>query len=117
MSEKKENLDLKELDENIQVYDNDDAYIFGEIQGKNYKEYLQVSGTYQTYSDKQLVFGYNDAGGKYSLKIVCNMNEEAEEPQYSLKNINVNAVGTLFDYKEKSGTEPKTVYLKDCFTK
>ena len=30
MSEKKENLDLKELDENIQVYDNDDAYIFGE---------------------------------------------------------------------------------------
>ena len=43
MSEQKENFDLKELDENIQVYDNDDAYIFGEIQGNNYNEYLQVN--------------------------------------------------------------------------
>ena len=41
MSEQKENFDLKELDENIQVYDNDDAYIFGELQGNNYNEYMQ----------------------------------------------------------------------------
>ncbi len=41
MSEQKENFDLKELDENIQVYDNDDAYIFGELQGNNYNEYIQ----------------------------------------------------------------------------
>lgn len=107
-----EPLELTALDLAI-AFTNDSEYAYNNY----YKEYLQVSGTYQTYSDKQLVFGYNDAGGKYSLKIVCNMNEEAEEPQYSLKNINVNAVGTLFDYKEKSGTEPKTVYLKDCFTK
>ena len=41
MSEQKENFDLKELDENIQVYDNDDAYIFGELKGNNYNEYMQ----------------------------------------------------------------------------
>ena len=40
MKEQKNN-DLKELDGNIQIYDNDDAYEFGEFSGPNYNENLE----------------------------------------------------------------------------
>ena len=54
MKEQKNN-DLKELDGNIQIYDNDDAYVFGEFSGPNYNENLEnndnVNNNYLKYNN------------------------------------------------------------------
>ena len=50
MSNQQQNFNQKELDENIQVYDNDDAYIFGELQENNYNQNVQENNINNIYN-------------------------------------------------------------------
>ena len=95
MSEKKENLDLKELDENIQVYDNDDAYIFGEIQGNNYNEYLQINNKINSIYNNDIINNNqlpnnNELFNKLNINYIHNEENKKDGIYNNNSNINSN---------------------------
>ena len=95
MSEQKENFDLKELDENIQVYDNDDAYIFGEIQGNNYNEYLQVNNNINNIYNNDIINNNqipnnNEIFNKLNMNYIDNEENKKDGIYNNNSNINSN---------------------------
>ena len=62
MSQNNQNLDSKGLEEKIQVYDNDDAYVFGELPENNVYDYSQENENINNMYDNKITnnINYND---------------------------------------------------------
>ena len=84
MSNQKQNFIPKESNENIQVYDNDDAYIFGDLQENNNNENIQENNNLNNIFDKNIPNNNNF----YSINQISNNNELLNK--FNINNINYN---------------------------
>ncbi len=84
---------------------------------KYYKQFLKVESKLESMDleKNSINFGYIDEGGKYTLKVTCNMASVKEE----LVNIDVNeevyVIGTVTGYEFKTDKTPAKLILSDCF--
>ena len=84
---------------------------------KYYKKYLRVESKLESmdFDNNSITFGYIDEGGKYTLKMACNMASETEE----LVNIDVEEKvyvrGTVTSYEFETDKTSGKLILSDCF--
>lgn len=105
-------IDTKDIDLAIEfTEDEETAY------KKYYNKFIRVESTLESmdFDNNKIVFGYNDEGGKYTLKFTCDMASETEE----LVNINVDekvyVIGTVTSYEFETAKQPGNIILSDCF--
>lgn len=104
--------EVKDLDLAIE-FTADEEYAYK----KYYKQYLRIESKLVSmdFEKNTITFGYIDEGGKYTLKMTCNMASEKEE----LVNIDVEekvyVTGTVTSYQFETDKTPGKLILSDCF--
>ena len=81
-----------------------------------YKKFVRVITTLKEV-DKQkheLLLGYTDEDGKYSLDIKCKLVDEQLNISKFEENKEITVIGTIKDYKTKTKKNNRTIYIKDC---
>lgn len=84
---------------------------------KYYNKYIKVESTLK-YSDEksnQIIVGYEDEDDKYTLDIICSMATDKEEIKYLELDHETTIVGTVNAVEYKTGTNPSTLFLSNCF--
>ena len=66
-------------------------------------------------ADRQIILGYLDEGGKYSLNIVCNMVEDQNNLDVLEINKEITIIGTVREFKNNTKEGNKKLYISDCF--
>ena len=84
--------------------------------GRYYKKFMRISSTLQSIDEKnkEILLGYTDEDGKYTLNIVCKMADD-KIPSSLETNKEVTVIGTVSDFKLKTSKEANKLYIKDCF--
>lgn len=104
--------EVKDLDLAIE-FTADEEYAYK----KYYKQYLKIESKLESmdFDKNTITFGYIDEGGKYTLKMTCNMASEKEK----LVNIDVEekvyVTGTITSYQFETDKTPGKLILSDCF--
>lgn len=82
---------------------------------KFYKKFLKITGEFIGQDDKNntLTLAYVDEDGKYNLDIICKISKEEKLEENVKKQLTI--VGTMDNYKEKTSTNNRTIYINNCF--
>ena len=125
MSNKKQNFVSKESNENIQVYDNDDAYIFGDFPEINNNENIQESNNINNifnnntpnnnnfYSINQ-ISNNNALLNKFDINNI-NYNENQNDNNYN-NNININNPNNMNKNLNNINIKPQDITFNQKFT-
>ena len=81
-----------------------------------YKKFVRVITTLKEVNKQkhELVLGYTDEDGKYSVDIKCKLVDEQLNIDKFEKDKQITIIGTLKDYKSKTKKNNRTIYIKDC---
>ncbi len=82
-----------------------------------YKKFVRVISTLQKKNTEknQLIIGYKDEEGKYSLDIVCNVVKDHESLKKLEEGKEITIIGTVTDYKAKTEKKNNRIYIDNCF--
>lgn len=97
---------IKDIDLAIGITDKGD-----EFYQKYHKKFVRIISTLQKVNiDKhQILLGYIDEDGKYTLDIICKMVKDQSDLDFFKENKPITIIGTIKDRKAK------TIYVENCF--
>ena len=103
---------LQDVDLAIDLTENEENFT------KNYyKKFVRIlSNLYKVDDDSdQILLGYHDEDGKYSLDIVCFMSKDQTDLSDFEVDKDIAIIGTITDYKGATDKKNRRVYVSDCF--
>lgn len=82
-----------------------------------YKEYVSISSTIKELDTKnnRIILEYNDPDGKYTLDIVCDMNDKLDENTPYKQGEKLSVKGTVYKFTIKEKESSNSIYLMNCF--
>lgn len=82
-----------------------------------YKEYVSISSQVKELDTKnnRMILEYNDPDGKYTLDIVCDMNDKLDENTPYKKGDKLSVKGTVYKFTIKEKESSNSIYLMNCF--
>ena len=82
-----------------------------------YKEYVSISSTIKELDIKnnKIILEYTDPDGKYTMNIVCEMNEKMDETTSYKIGDKLSIKGTIYKFTIKEKESSNSIYLMNCF--
>lgn len=84
---------------------------------KYYKKFVRVISTLKSIDveKNQMIIGYTDEDGKYSLDIICEIVEDQNNLSSLEEGKEITIIGTVTDFKGKTEKENNRLYITNCF--
>ena len=103
---------LEDIDIAIEFQNNPE-----EIADTYYKKYVSISSKVKEIDKKnnRIILEYTDPDGKYTLSIICDMNEKILDNITYKKGDSLSVKGTIYKFTIKEKESSNSIYLMNCF--